>query len=380
MITRNSAGGSLSAGFITKLQSKDPDVRYRFRFNSVAYNSYVDSMSNYSRSGHLDTGEMIITLMNTAGQWNNFIATEGELTKAGVLDLYFQGDTEYMPIFTGDVVRASHIDSEMKVSLHVRDPISITLDGPLGDAQAPVDYTAVGRNPADLVWDILITHAGLDSTTSQANPDIDYDLWNFWKAYMATQDQQYKAYFFGNSYRSAIREILRLGQSLSWITNEGKIGFVGICAGSVADDTWTREHIIEINPAADVDNIINDQTTRFGWDLFSGTWEGYVSGVDAGSQSDYGEHPITEESAIVWHDTSASATGGQVLVDNIYDGKYVSASIIVPWYGFRTQPGDLIAITDSDYGFSTDLFKVLAIEDLNMDNLTITIDGLLKSW
>lgn len=380
MITRNSAGGTLSAGFITKLQSKFPDILYRFRFDGSGYDTYVDSMSNYSRSGGLDVGEMMITLLNTDLQWNNFVTTEGELTKAASLDLYFQGDSEYMPIFTGEVIRASHMDRDMKVSLHIRDPVSITLNGPLGDAQDPVDYTDVGRNPADMVWDILITHAGLDSTESQSNTDIDYDLWNFWKAYMNTQNQQYKAYFFGNSYRSAIREILRLAQSLAWITNEGKIGFVGICAGSVADDTWTREHIIEINPEADVDNIINDQTTRFGWDLFSGSWEGYVSGVDSGSQSDYGEHPIVEESVIVWHDTSASATGGQVLVDNIYDGKYVTASIAVPWFGFRAQPGDLIGITDSDYGFSADLFKVLAIDDLNMDDLSITVNGLLKSW
>jgi hypothetical protein len=338
-------------------------------------------MSNYSRSGNLDTGEILITLMNTDQQWNNFISTEGEFTKSGVVDLYFYGDSEYMPIFTGQVIGAQHIDREMKVSLRLRDPLSVTLDGPLGDIENTKDYTDTGRTPAELVWKILTEEAGFDSTASTANTNIDYDLWNFWHAWGGTANLSFKAFFYGNTFRSAIREILRLSNSMAWITNEGKLGFVGTPAGTVADDTWTQEHILENNPEADIDNIVNDQTTRFGYKgpTMSG-WEGYVSGTDATSQGHYGEHKIIEESALVWHDTQASATAGQGFVDDLFDGKYVTTSITVPWFGFRTQPGDLISITDADYGFSTDLFKILEIENLSMDDFTITVKGLLKSW
>jgi hypothetical protein len=379
MITRNSAGGVLSAGYITKLQSKDPELVYRFRFDGSAYDSYVDSISNFATRGNLGTAEILITLTNTDQQWMNFIQTEGELTKAGVIDLYHFGDSEYMPIFTGLVMAAEYSD-EGKVSLRLRDRFALLLDAGIGSISSPVDYSDTGRTPAEIVWKILTEEVGLDSTETSNNPDIDYDLWNFWQAWCATAGLSFKAYIFGNSARSTIREVLRLSNSMGWISNEGKIAFDAMPAGTVPDDTWTQEHILRTAPGVHVDFIVNDQTTRFGWDRASGTWEGFVSGSDATSQSNYGTHAIVEASALVWHDTAASATAGQGFVDDLYDGKYVTSRITVPWYGYRTQVGDIVDITDADYSFTNYYFKVFELSDINMDKYTITVNGLLKTW
>lgn len=369
----------LTGDFITKLQSKNPEIRVRFNFDGGGFDTFIDGISNLSRDGNLSTGEVLVTVMNTAGQWNTFITTEGELKKSGDIQIYFDGDAENMPLFNGEVVRATGIDEEMKMTLLIRDRFAAALDAPLGSANDLKDYTDAARTPADLVWKILTEEAGFNAGITQANPDIDFDKFGNWQATTSTNNLSFKALFYGNSIRSAIREILRMSQSFGWITNEGKIAFKEMFNEEITgDDTWTKEHIISNTPDVDVDFIMNDLKIYYNWSTFTGEFETFHNAVDATSQGFYGTHEHTENTPIVWHNDLASAQGGALWLDHLYDGKRVFTSVKVPWYGFRTQIGDVIDLTDADWGYSTDLFKVHAIEGIDLDDHTITVKGLLK--
>lgn len=370
---------SLTGGFITKLQGKTPDLRFRFRYDGIGYETYVDTISNLSRTGNLPIGEILVTVMNTDGFWNTFISTEGEFTKTGSIEIYHAGDSEYMPLFTGEVMRATGIDEEMKMTLLIRDRLSAILDAPLGSANDLKDYTDAARTPAELVWKILTEEAGFDTTINQSNTDFDFGSWGAWQAATSANNLSFKALFYGNSIRSAIREILRMSQSFAWVTNEGKLAFEEKVNTSVAgDDTWTKEHILSNTPDPNIDHIINDQHIYYNYSTFAGGWESNHAHADFTSQGFYGVHPHTENTPIVWHNDLASATGAALWIDHLYDGKQVFTSVKVPWYGFRTQIGDIIDLTDADWGFSNDLFKVHEIEDINLDDYTITVKMLLK--
>lgn len=380
MINRQSDfSTTITGGFITKLQGKNPDLRFQFKFDGSEYDDHVFSISNISRFGNLGVGELVVRVINTDDQWNNFISTEGELSKSGQVNLYHAGDAEYMPMFTGEVVKAPTVPGQQMVDLIIRDRLAVKLDGPLGSPQDPKDYTDTGRTPAELIWKILTEEADFDTTINQTNPDFDWLMFGDFQGYTSSQNLSVKAYFYGNTIRSAIREILRISSGMGWITNEGKLGLTQADVSEVVgDDTWTREHIIEMTPVPNIENITNKQYTYWGYDYETGSWEGNIELNDAVSQGHYGLHEAWEASALVWHDDQPSAVGGRDWIDSLWDGKRIECSITVPWYGFRMQIGDILDITDAEFGFNNDIFKVLAVENINFDDYTITVNALLK--
>jgi hypothetical protein len=461
MITRNSAGGTLSAGFISALQgtTETPSIIFRFATDSTTdLNEALDdseTVIDVDDSSVFDNGDIIIVddehmlvtddayganqIEVTRGYWISVAATHSDNTDIYIFDSYpvlditdisvdpnlgkseavvhvsnadqswniFLSDptnhgnlarieltispvADNMTLFTGVVDHVEYSDRDMSCYIYLSDRLAKVLDQEFGNPQDEVDYTSVAQNPADIVWDILETYAGLDSTSSQDNIDIDYTKWDAWKTKLTGQNMDdIKARFSGgHTYRSAIQAILYLTSSWGYITYEGKIGFDYAANDAVAgDDTWTQAHILTEadgsrvdgnRPSTDLENIVNYQNVAYGydpdseWDATLGKWVGTVVNQHT-SQTDYGIFAIAEADATVWHHDSASATGGSNWVEDIHATPKIYSELLTWMYGFRTEIGDVIDLTDADYGWTNNLMKVERILSLNMTNFTLTV-------
>ncbi len=361
MITKDIDGNALSGGFITKLQAQSNKPKIRFTYDGSNYDEYVWHIGTIHRDDQLNTGVSIVKVSNADGTWSTeFYTTVANMGGAASVSLYWDGDSEYMPLVTGVVFDVKFRDPDCFI--YIKDRFANLLKHPLGSGQLPVDYfSGSAKNSAALVWDILTVHGGLDNTTSTANTDIDYTSWDAWNT--AMNSFALKARFTGQSIRSALLTIARLSTSMIWIDNTGKFAF---SPNFTVGETFTTSTFQKLDLDISMENIINNYDVYYGWDPTNLSWESMpYAGNDAGSESNFGAQTHVIEDRTVWHSTVASATAGS----NLFLGKYADPLIIaLPdspfFYHFRTDVGDRITLSQSFKGISTDNFR---IQSMDMD-------------
>lgn len=461
MITRNSAGSTLSAGFITKLQSRVESPRIVFRFatdsttntneavdtvetiidvvdNSVfsdndiisiddewmlitdadvganqiqvtrdygitvaaTHNTATDiyilneypvlNISDISVDNELGSSEAVVTVSNADLSWNIFLSDLTNHGNQAQIELKFDGLSENMTVWSGVVDHTEYEDDNMTLSIYLSQPIAKFLDATISPRpDALIMVNGADTNPLDFIWAILVDEGGLDSEASQANKDIDYTSWSATQVKVGAQNIDISARLSrSHTYRSAIQTVLYICSCWSFLTNEGKIGFAYAAndAGG-GDDTWTAAHILRTvdgnriaghRISTDVEEIVNDQFISHGYNFERGKWQSDIDGTivnnqDATSQNDYGVHGLAEADTGVWHDDVASATGGSDWVEDINKDPKTFSSITTWLYGARIQPGDVVDLTDPDYGFTNKLMKIERILSFNMTNFTLTV-------
>jgi hypothetical protein len=355
------------------------------------FDSYpVLGVSDISVDNNLGESEAVVHVSNADQSWNIFLSDPTNHGNLARIELTISPIADNMTLFTGAVDHVEYSDRDMSCYIYLRDRLAKTLDQQMGSSFSNVDYTAVAQNAADIAWDILTTLASLDDTSTQDNIDIDYTKWDAWKTKLTAQNMDdMKGYFVGGStYRSAIQQILYVTSSWGFITNEGKLGFDYADNDAVAgDDTWTQAHILtEVGgsrvdgnrPVTDLENLVNYQYVSYGHDPILGTWQSEIDGTpvlnqDLTSQDEYGISAIAEANPNFWHHDSASATGGSDWVESIHSTPKIYTELMTWMYGFRTEIGDVIDLTDADYGWTNKLMKVERIQSLNMTNFTLTL-------
>lgn len=461
MITRNSAGGTLSAGFITKLQARVESPRIVFRFatdsttntneavdtvetiidvvdNSVfsdndiisiddewmlitnatvganqiqvtrdygitvaaTHNTATDiyilneypvlNISDISVDNELGSSEAVVTVSNADQSWNIFLSDLTNHGNQAQIELKFDGLSENMTVWSGVVDHTEYEDDSMTLSIYLSQPIAKLLDTTIDPRpEALIMVNGPDDNPLDFIWAILVDEGGLDSTASQANKDIDYASWSATQVKVGAQNIDIRARLSrSHTYRSAIQAVLYICSCWSFITHEGKIGFAYAANDAVAgDDTWTAAHILRTvdgsriaghRISTDVEEIVNDQFVSHEYIYTRGKWQSDIDGTivnnqDATSQNDYGVHSLAEADTNIWHFDVASATGGSDWVEDINKDPKIFSSITTWLYGARIQPGDVVDLTDPDYGFTNKLMKIERILSFNMTNFTLTV-------
>ena len=280
----------------------------------------------------------------------------------------------------------------MSAFIYISNKVTKKLDEQIGVAREEIDwYTVAAQTPSDMVWELLTTFAGLDSTITQANKDIDFASWGGWAGFVSAKNLSFKAQIpKSHTYRSAIQMILYLAQSWVFLTNEGKLGF-GYRANDAAtgDDTWTQAQILTDvdgskvdgnRPYTDIEEIINWQNVAHGYDPLTGIWASETLGTpvinqDAASQTAYGLQAMAEADPLVWHDDVASATGGSDWFESIHSNPKVYTELRTWLYGARVEIGDIIDLTDADYGWTNKLVKIEKILAIDLTNFTILLKG-----
>lgn len=450
MISRNITGGALSAGFITKLQSRyeSPKVLLRLAIETtpnmnealddsetrldVDDNSYfsdndwimvddeimfvtdataganqIDVTRGYGISvaaAHDDNSDIyildtyavlsgpllgfdpelgasdtVVHLSNADKAWNIFLSDRTHHGNIASLELSFDGLSESMYLYRGILDHVEPSSSDMSIYLYLKDRISDKLDEVIDPAHDALTLFQASKNPMDAIWEILVTEGGFDSETSQANLDIDYTKWNACKTKLTAQNLSFSMTIpRSHSYRSAVQTILYLANCHGFITNEGKIGFDYAVNDAVSgDDTWTRDKLLsevsggKVNSRVytDTDNIVNWQKTFHGYDVTEAIWSGTDIDQNTASQSRYGIQSIVEADYVVWHDDLSSAQGGSAWVETMNKDPKIFAELLTWLYGARMEIGDVVDLTDSDYGWSNEYLKIEQVK-MNMENFT----------
>lgn len=462
MITRNSAGDALSAGFITALQSRNETPQIIFRFatdstadtnealdasevvidvtdNSVFTNSdiiiiedehmlVVDAavganqiqvtrgywisiatthdtgkdififasypvlgISDISIDQNFGASEAVVNVSNADQFWNIFLSDPTNHGNIARIELTISPVADNMTLFTGVVDHVEYSDQDMSCYIYLSDRHAKTLDQAMGSGRNTLDlYTGAAQNAMDHIWTILVTEAGMDSTATQDNIDLDYTQWSNLKTKLAAQaiDDTKGNISRSHTYRSAVQMILTMCSCWAFITNEGKIGFAYAANDAVAgDDTWTQNQIlVEANggrvdgnrPYTDMSNIVNDQFVSHEFLPERGQWQSDIDGTvvnnqDGPSQGEYGVFGLAEANTSFWHDDAASATGGSDWVEDIHANPKIYTELMTWIYGFRTEIGDVIDLTDADYGWTNNLMKVERILSINMTEFTMSL-------
>lgn len=350
----------------------------------------IMNISDISFDELLGTPEAVVTVSNADQSWNIFLSDLTNHTKLAIIELGFTGLSEWISIFTGEVDHVEYSDMNMTCSIYIVHKLTKFLNEEIGNSRDVLEYTA--QNAADIIWGILVTEGGLDSELSQDNKYLDYKLWGDWKTKLAGENMDDIAARIPKShtYRSACQLVLDLTSSWAFITNEGKIGFthaVNDAGGS--DDTWTRAQILSSvdgsdvegnRPHTNVEELVNFVNVAYGYDPKGipdptgvlGLWTA-TEPVSGSTSADYGLSSIAEANVYIWHDDQASALGGAGWVIDIHENPMVFFETKVWLYGARVQIGDTIDLTDTDYGWSNELMKVMRIISFDLTNFVITV-------
>lgn len=458
MITTNADGGALTAGTITRLQSRQAEAQMVFRFQTDSgtnlnedldaveagidvvdssvfsdddiiqiddefmrvddaslgpnqilvtrghkwnpaathsngadifiFNEYPTlNVSDLSIDPDMGASEAIVTVSNADQFWNIFLSDLTNHGNTGTLELHFTGFSENITLYTGVADHVEFDSDNMTASIYLVDSLSKFLDQEISPDPAALDLVnGASTNPMDFIWDILVTEGGLDSTASSDNIHIDYTKWNDTKTKLTAQNANIGARMPRfTTYRETIQAILYLHSLRGFITHEGRIGFDYIDNDAVSgDDTWDEGHILRTVDGSPIDGhrVYTDLTGLVNWmQAFHGydpstdgyPWAGSKTQSDATSIAEYGQFNLSEANTLVWHDTLASATGGLDWIESIHKDPKVFSQITTWLNGIRSEIGDVIDLTDTDYGFANKLMKIEKILRIDMNNYTVTV-------
>lgn len=366
---------SVSANFKTKIDDPQTIEQRRFTFDGTDYSTKLIEMGGFQlvvREGEAPpAADLTVTVLNDAEEWDFLRTTKTNIGKTGKLEIGIDG--EYISRFAGKLERVELVTEERpKARLVFVGRIQQTLDRTIGSSATPVNYTSAAWNPADLAWDILTVHAGLDATASTANVDIDYTNWLDFKSKCADLGFVLKAQFTGQSVAEGLRLIGELTDSLIFGETDGKVHFRKylpeeatpyLFSDAVADFQRAQVYF-------DRRRIINRAEVYHGYTPGAGTWAGSVTKENTTSQTNYGLYRAVFDSANAWHSTSASAGNfGERLVD-----RYTEPTETIQFNVKRGtqapihQLGDAILVTWGHLNYSSKLMRIYGMQAQDLTN------------
>ena len=277
-------------------------------------------------------------------------------------------------LFTGMVEDVSYVGTA--VTLRVKDKMASMLEKPIGSGLEAYGYYATYYTPSALAWNILTYHGELDSSYDEANPDIDYLSWKNWQTSCNDAGYKLRARFTGQSVRDALLEIGRLTNSYIWVNHDGKFAFKMFQAPWAGQESLDRSNCKRIDAAVKEDNIINKCYCRHNFNPDTDEWGVKMLAEDTDSQSmAWGIRAYTEESRIVWHDDSLSAsTYAQSVIDKYaWPEKIVKIEAFM--IGFLIDLCDRVYITEPLRNLDEESFFIENVVSMDLATGKVDLEG-----
>ncbi len=316
-----------------------------------------------------------IDLKNDSKQFNFLITDKAnQIGVAGKVEIGF--DSDFIDRFRGffETPRFQSPDRPRCLMLFTG-RIQKTLDKFVGSQAAPVSYHAVAWNPAELAWDILTVHGGLDVTQSTANPDIDYTSFLDFQSICVDLNFLLRGNFTGETIAEAMRLIGELTDAIIYGETDGKIYFKRHIPEEAADPyhfTDANAHLQQAEISYDKDRLRNRAKVWWGYDVSAGDWlsGGFDQKENTTSQAnEWGIVKKEFDGVVVWHDNAISAGGfGERYVDRYgepldtlrFETKRGTQALLL-------QLGDEIILTWAQMDFASKPLKIYGING-DIDN------------
>ena len=345
------------------------------------YTDNTKSMGRFSQKQYEgdspNSASLTVELNNDAKNFNFLMTNKTNIGNPGRVRAGFDvSGVEYIDRFIGylDEVRFESTDRP-KCRMVFGGRIQRTLERKIGSSGSEIDYYTAPRNPADLAWDILTVHGGLDSTATTTNPDIDYTSFLAYQSICTDLTFSLRAKFTGQSVAEGMRLIGQLTDAIIFGETDGKIYFRKFTPEESATPylfTDASAHLDRAEIFFNKDRLWNQAIVWWGYNQSTDDWlsGGSDTKNNATSQSNFGIFQKTFDGKTVWHDNAISAgTFGER-----YVARYSEPMETVKFKTKRGtqalihQMGDNINLTWAQMGYSTKLMRIYGIVgDLTRD-------------
>ena len=279
---------SILAALQTEFEKTGSTPERVFKYQGVDKSTYVGRWSSITRRADaIVSGNVTLEVSNTDQSWNVILSSPQTHIIPGATASAIQiGYTaiDFITLFTGKLESADfrNVDS---VSLSFKDKIAYFTEAQIGSSQTPADYCSAsgvlvtdfsggttrnwsaGRNPADMIWSILVTYGGLDSTESVANVDIDWTTFLAYKTLLNSIGIKIQGYFKGETITTVLQEIKDIAMTTIFSEADGKL-YVRYWLGqdNTSVQSYTSAKWKEV-PSVSIDrlNIKNSHVIYYGF-------------------------------------------------------------------------------------------------------------------
>lgn len=292
-----------SASFLALCQAKTADVCVVFNYNTTDYSDSVISISPIQKDSELTSTYVSVKLDNAAGTFDDFLDDYSVLEESAYIAIEFTDLAEEHKLFTGSVESIEMgLDT---ITMTLKDKFARMLAKTIGDGVAPVEYDGSATILANVVFDMLTTHGGLDDGLL-TNTDIDLTSWGAWYNELEDSGNEYRVstYLTGQTIGWILKRVMELTNSYIYQGGDGKLYFYHYTDCPVGSIVYTKEYCLDRLYKSTMDGVIHYVKCRYGLDTSNGTWAGfeadqlivYTSAMD-----------IVEEDMSIWHEDATSA-------------------------------------------------------------------------
>ncbi len=370
---------TMSAFWQTWMVKQQLNLVRKFVYDSVHETTRLENFGSIVRSSDLIvSGGTVVGLINTAQYWNKFLSDKSNLRKTATLQLgigientiaragvaragitvanltalkagsvissgkFVPMAGEWLDILTG--WGDDPIFVETSVSVAIRDKFAGLFEKTIGSKDSPVDYYTSAYNPADLAWDILVSHGGLDSTASTANTDIDYTAWSTWKTACSTANLSLSGRLTGETIREAMELIRDLTNSDISVDGSGLVTFLrrakGVASGTERSFNTTNaaDFVVKLDDSKIVNyhKVLYDREVSY--DLVTnGSMEADANWTDEGT-------PPTNERSVT--QVYKGTYSRKIITDVAGEGAYQDVTT-VPGVEYRAEVYSYVAAGDA---------------------------------
>lgn len=328
-------------------------------FNGTDYSDKCENFGAFSQRAYegdaVTACDLSVELRNEAKALNSLVSVKTNVGKAATISLKRGADS--ITRYSGKLEEAEHLVRDRAIiSLRFVGKLKAAIEQTLGSEAYSVDYYASAYNPADLAWELLTTRAGLDSTASSANTDIDYDTWLATKTMFAALGFSVKARFTGQTIAEGLRLLGYYTDSLVFQDPTGKVvfrKFVPTESASYYTFTDASAHIEKPGVRNNKARVINKVKAWYGYDPIAQTWAGSTTKENATSQSNYGIQGREWDSTVIWpaDATSAGAAAERIVARYTDPAETLTFTAGAGTRAVIHQIGDIAKVTCDQYDY-----------------------------
>tara|TARA_Y100001938_G_C8077706_1_gene427162 strand:- start:175 stop:1767 length:1593 start_codon:yes stop_codon:yes gene_type:complete len=326
-----------------------------------------------------------MTVENASQLFNELIQNRTKFRLDGEINFGYQFNPSHIDfacIGKGALTNADYSDSQ--VTIQFKNQLDILAQKKVStDTTSNLGAPFVGSNynPADITFEILTANSygsKLDSTTSQANTDIDYQSWLDWKNTLGSESIVVQAFFpHGANYVQALQAIAETTDAAIYVEANNKLFFrrnlVGVQSFSaVVSDS----DIISFDAKADAYDMCNQFSVPVSFAVQSNQVVGPASTVvrqNASSISSFGVLEKRTTTNMMWYIDAAGASNlGDRIVFRRKEPE-VALSIKTPIKYLQQQLGDLFFVNIDEVGISDQPYTLIG-ETIDIENNTQTLE------
>ena len=380
-------GHELTPFFLDQQASTNPrSIVKQFTFNNSVFSDRVVRFPSVKRAYKDVVGSpFTIQLENASKLMNDLIENRTKFREEGEISFGYQFNPSFADfgcVGKGFLIGADYADSQVtlnfKNQMDILSQVFVSTDT---TSQLGASFINSNYSPADLTFTILTANsygAGLDSTTSLANTDIDYQSWLDWKNTLGSESIVVQGFFpYGTNYVQALQGIAEVTDSAIYVEANNKIYFRRNLVGSNSfSAVVSASDIIKFDAKGDAYDMCNRYTVPLSFTVSSNQISGPASTVtrnNATSINSFGVLSRQPTSNLIWYiDTAGAANLGDRIVFRRKEPE-LSLRITTPMKYLQQQLGDIIFVNIDEVNLQNQPYTLIA-EEINVEDNTQNLE------